>query len=92
MPQEEKLERNHDIRLIQREVFVASGVLYVESFDDTSLSLSTVMGDLMIEGQDLKIEGFSKEDGTVRIIGRVQALYYSDVPKTKKKFFGKLFQ
>ena len=85
MPQEEKLERNHDIRLIQREVFIANGVLYVESFDDTSLSLSTGMGDLMIEG-------FSKEEGTVRIIGKVQALYYSDVPKVKKKFFGKLFQ
>ncbi len=92
MPREENLEKNHDIRLSRREVFVASGVLYVESFDDVSVSLSTVMGDLMIDGQNLKIEGFSKEEGTVQIIGKVQALYYSDEPRAKKKFLGRLFQ
>ena len=92
MTEEEKQKANHEIRLSKREVFWADGVLYVENFDDTSLSLSTVMGELILEGQNLKIEGFSKENGTVRIVGTVQAIYYSDDSRTKKKLFGRLFQ
>ncbi|MBQ7407281.1 MAG: hypothetical protein IJW11_05940 [Clostridia bacterium] len=92
MTEEEKKKASHEIRLCKRELFLADGVLYVESFDDTSLSLSTVMGELILEGKDLKIEGFSKENGTVRIIGTVQAIYYGDEPRTKKKLFGRLFQ
>ena len=89
---EETHKVNHEIRLSTREIFVADGVLYVESFDDTSLSLSTVMGELILEGQNLKIEGFSKENGTVRIIGTIQAIYYSDEPRVKKKLLSRLFQ
>ena len=92
MAGEEKSAVGHEIRINQREAFVANGVLYVESFDDTSLSLSTVMGELILEGQDLKIEGFSKENGTVRIIGTIRALYYGDEPRAKKKLFGRFLQ
>ena len=88
---QENIEKNHEIHLSQREAFVASGVLYVESFDDSSLTLSTVMGELMIDGQDLKIEGFSKEEGTVRISGKVQAICYGDEKGVKRKLFGRLF-
>ena len=92
MQGEEKSVPNHEIRINNREAFVANGVLYVESFDDASLSLSTVMGELILEGQDLKIEGFSKENGTVRIIGTIRAFYYADEPRAKKKLFGRFLQ
>jgi sporulation protein YabP len=92
MVQEEKTKNDHEIRLSKREAFVADGVLYVESFDEKGLSLATVMGELVIEGENLKIEGFSKENGTVRITGMVQGIYYGDETRSKKKLFGRLFQ
>ena len=48
--------------------------------------------ELVIEGENLKIEGFSKENGTVRITGMVQGIYYGDETRSKKKLFGRLFQ
>lgn len=85
-------EHLHSMHLFGRERLEVEGVTYVESFDNTGLSLSTVMGDISVEGRDLKIEGFCKEKGTVIIQGIVNGIFYSEETKGRKKLFERLFQ
>ena len=66
-------------------------MLFVEGFDETALSISTVMGEMTIEGRALKIEEFSKEEGNVRISGEICGYYYTESPREKKKLFERFF-
>ena len=90
MEQESKKKQPHEVRVTDRSVLVASGVLFVESFDEASLMISTELGELIVEGQALKIEEFSKEEGTVRICGKISGYYYNE-PREKKKLFERFF-
>ena len=90
MEQESKKKQPHEVCVTDRSVLVASGVLFVESFDEASLMISTELGELIVEGQALKIEEFSKEEGTVRICGKISGYYYNE-PREKKKLFERFF-
>ena len=90
MEQESKKKQTHEVRVTDRDVLIASGVLFVEGFDEASLMISTVLGELIVEGQALKIEEFSKEEGTVRICGKIRGYYYNE-PREKKKLFERFF-
>lgn len=92
MEQEQKKQLSHEVRVLGREILLANGVLFVESFDDTVLSISTVMGQLTIEGSALKIEEFSKEEGSVRICGEISGYYYNEQPREKKKLLERFFK
>ena len=92
MEQEQKMHQSHEVHVINREILLASGVLFVESFDEAALLISTAMGTMTVEGKALKIEEFSKEEGTVRICGEISGYYYSATPKERKKLFERLFQ
>ena len=91
MEQETKKNDPHEVRIISRKTLLASGVLFVESFDESSLSISTVMGDMIIEGRSLKIEEFSKEEGSVRVCGEIGGYYYNEHSREKKKLFERFF-
>ncbi len=91
MEQEQKKQQLHEVRVMGREILFATGVLFVESFDETSLSISTVMGEMTIDGRSLKIEEFSKEEGTVRICGEIGGYYYNEQPREKKKLLERFF-
>ena len=67
------------------------GVRNVEGFDDGYVNISTDAGRLIIEGENLKIEGLTKENGVILISGRIDAVIYSD-EKPRAGFFGKLFK
>lgn len=85
-------EISHEIRIKNRESFFSDGVLYVESFDENGLTLSTVRGGMFVEGKNLKIEGFCKEDGTIHICGEILGFYYVEESRTKKKFLERFFK
>ena len=62
MPYEEKRpgpEAAHHIILEEREQLSVSGVEEVESFDESTILMSTSLGELMVRGQDLHIETLS---------------------------------
>ena len=90
MEQESKKNQPHEVRVTDRSTLIASGVLFVESFDEAALMISTVLGELIIEGKSLKIEEFSKEEGTIRICGKISGYYYNE-PREKKKLFERFF-
>ena len=67
------------------------GVINVESFDESYVSLATEDGTVVIEGQGLKIESLSRDGGEIEIIGKIIGVYYSEQKKKSSplsKWFG----
>ena len=83
--------RNFEMILTNREKLVLSGVKNVEAFGEDYLTLCTELGELTIEGNSLKIESLTKEDGEILIIGNISGMFYKD-PKSEKGFLRKLFK
>lgn len=74
-----------------REKLVINGVLNVESFGEEYLVLNTSLGEVTVEGEDLKIESLTKENGEILIIGKINGFFYKD-EKSEKGFFRKIFK
>ena len=66
----------HRLELEDRERLVISGVEEVESFDESTILLSTVQGGLEVQGEGLHIEKLSLDGGDLSVEGTVNALIY----------------
>ena len=84
------LEQN--IVLQNREHIVISGTKDVENYDENHISLSTELGGLLIEGDDLKIINLCVQSGELEVRGYISALIYTDLPREKDGFFARLFR
>ncbi|MEF2293248.1 sporulation protein YabP [Virgibacillus dokdonensis] len=70
-----------------------TGVKEVDSFDNEEFLLETVMGYLIIRGQNLQLKNLDVNDGSVVIKGKIYELSYIDEQQEKAKgFFSKLFK
>lgn len=66
------------------------GVENVEGFDENFVALSTAAGRISVEGQGLKIQSLSQQNGEIHIVGNIAGVYYSEIKKAKgllSKFF-----
>ena len=78
--------------LTMRKHLDVNGVIDVIRFDDVSVVLQTVCGELTIEGSGLKISVLDKDKGIVSLDGQVDSIYYSEeTNETKKRLFGRIF-
>ena len=84
-------EKRYQLTIDNRERLVINGVLNVESFGDDYLVLNTLLGEITVEGAELKIESLTKENGEILIIGKINGLFYKD-EKMEKGFFRKIFK
>ncbi|MEM5779547.1 MAG: sporulation protein YabP [Lawsonibacter sp.] len=66
----------HQVVLEDRERLTISGVEEVESFDDSSILLSTAHGGLEVQGEGLHIEKLSLDGGDLKVEGLINALVY----------------
>lgn len=84
----------HDITMRGRRVLEISGVKQVESFDNEEFLLETVMGYLVIRGQNLQMKNLDVDKGVVSIKGKIYDLVYLDDQHSEKAkgFFSKLFR
>lgn len=85
---------SHNISIRDRKHIDISGVKEVVSFDDTSVVMVTVGGDMTVEGDNLKIGVLDTDRGLVSIDGKISALLYEDESSTdgKKGILGKIFR
>ena len=67
------------------------GVNNVLGFDEYSVTLDTTLGELIVEGSELKIEKLTGEGGEVVIKGNISGAYYSG-KKESRGFFKGLFK
>ncbi len=75
------------LTVVDRKTLTLDGVSSVVGFDSDYVCLSTYLGKLTVEGEELKIDSLTKETGTVVIIGKINGLYYSE-EKPKSVFKG----
>ncbi len=72
-----------------RELFI-EGVNEVLNFDETLISLITPLGELSIEGNELRITKYIMQSGEMCVLGKISALIYSEMKtESKKRLFGK---
>ena len=66
-------------------------VLNVENFDDTSMKIETVMGDLELKGSGIHITKFDTEAKELAIEGEFDSVEYTDNETPKGGFLSRLF-
>lgn len=72
--------------LENRKKLTIDGVLNIDSFDDDYLEISTTLGKMVIEGNELKIEELRQENTKILISGDVSGIFYKE-NRIKKGFF-----
>ena len=85
-------EAAHHILLEGREQLPVSGVEEVESFDETTIVMSTSKGSLVVRGEDLHIVKLSLDGGDLKVEGSVDSLTYEDDAGDRGGFFARLFR
>ena len=68
----------HKLSLSDRTALTMTGVTEVVSFDETAVVLRTVLGTLMVQGQELKLKTLSLDGGQVAVDGSISALVYEE--------------
>ena len=84
------MQMSHHVILEEREQLVISGVEEVESFDESSILLTTAQGGLEIQGEGLHIEKLSLDGGDLKVEGRVNALIYESDSGHRGGLFARL--
>ena len=83
---------SHELSMHDRKRISLSGVCEVISFDELSVVLKTVCGELTVDGEGLRISSLDTAHGTLEINGDVQALSYFDKKKDSARgVFGRIF-
>ena len=80
------------LQLIMKKQLEVNGIIDVVRFDDVSVVLQTVCGELTIEGNGLKMSVLDTDKGIVSLDGQVDSIYYSEeTNEPKKRLFGRIF-
>ena len=85
-------ESAHHILLEERGQLSISGVEEVESFDETSIVMSTTQGILVVRGEDLHIEKLSLDGGDLRVEGMVESLSYEEPRRERGGLLARLLR
>jgi len=80
----------HLLTLRDRKTLDLNGIVEVMSFDDCSVMLKTLCGDLSVEGNELHISELDTVKGSVSISGVIESIiYYDSRPDERKIRFGR---
>ena len=86
---------NHGISLFERKNLVITGVKKIDNFDNLQFVLETLMGYMIIKGEELELVKLDTLQGNVTIKGFVSSINYADDSSKKNKeesFFSRLFK
>ena len=85
---------NHGITLLERKNLVITGVKKIENFDKEQFLLETVMGFIVIKGEDLSLIKLDTLQGNVTIKGIINSMSYAEEVKKDKEnsIFNRLFK
>ncbi len=82
----------HNLILKGRKDLSISGVLDVDSFDESTVVAYTELGELTIKGQNLHINKIDLESGDLDLEGNISSLEYLEDKAAEKGFFARLFR
>lgn len=86
--------QEHNVQINNRKEMEITGVKEVDSFDNEEFLLETVMGFMIIRGQNLQLKNLDVGSGAVSIKGKIYEFSYvdGDSGEKTKGFFSKLFK
>lgn len=89
-----RAQTDHTVKMNNRKNLEITGVKEVDSFDNEEFLLETVMGYLIVRGQNLQLKNLDVSEGSVTIKGKIYELSYVDEQQQEKAkgFFSKLFR
>ncbi|MGM9936102.1 MAG: YabP/YqfC family sporulation protein [Candidatus Ornithomonoglobus sp.] len=88
---EASAQTNHSLMLEDRSKMTLSGVKEVTAFSDTSVTLKTMLGLLLIQGKGLNISRLNTDTGELNVNGEINIMRYSK-DKSSRGFFEGLFR
>ena len=88
--QESQNKIKHTLFMENRQSLELGGIKDVGAFNEEEIAASSDWGEIIVKGSALHVETLDLETGVLKIKGRVTALIYNDVAKTKS-FFGRMF-
>ncbi len=81
----------HNVIMEDRSTLRISGVKDIDSFTESRIVLSTVMGELVIKGEDLHVNVLESETGDFSMTGKIRSLVYNNF-SSSDNVFGRLFR
>ncbi len=83
----------HEVRVVDRGLIYLSGIDKIISFDSEEFLLESVMGVILLKGENLEIVKLDTHDGIVSIKGVINSIVYdNDKKKDTESLLGKLFK
>ena len=77
-------EYNHALNMIDRKKISINGIKKIDSFDKEEFLIDSVMGYIIIKGNELKLIKLDTKDGILAIKGFINSINYVDENITKK--------
>lgn len=85
-------QKQHTLTVSARTATRVEGVCEVVSFDEESVELVTVCGEMTVEGEGLHVSTLDTERGVVIIDGRVHGVLYHDTAPQKRGLRARWFR
>ncbi len=83
----------HEVKVIDRSLIYLSGIDKIISFDSEEFLMESVMGIILLKGENLEIVKLDTHDGMVSIKGTINSMIYDDGKKKDgETLLGKLFK
>ena len=77
----------HEFCVKDRRNMTVSGVKEILSFDEQSVRMNTVSGELSVDGEGLRVKVLDVERGTVVLEGRIDGVFYLDEQREERRGF-----
>ena len=75
----------HNIQINERKGIIMNGIKKIENFNSEEFFLQSVMGYILIKGEELKLIKLDTIGGTISIKGKINSLNYLDDGNKKIK-------
>ena len=75
----------HNVSLVERKNITISGVKKIESFDNEEFIIETLLGRVIVKGENLEIIKLDTYQGIISIKGKINMLNYVDDSNKKQK-------
>ena len=82
----------HVVKLNDRKNIIISGIKKIINFDDKEFNLESIMGNIIIKGQNLEIIKLDTIDGNVSIKGKINSFSYNEISQKENSLLVKLFK
>ena len=82
----------HVVKLNDRKNIIISGIKKIINFDDKEFNLESIMGNIIIKGENLEIIKLDTIDGNVSIKGKINSFSYNEISQKENNLLVKLFK